>query len=183
MARIDGASGRQKTFDYLSLPEKERMPWQEFIKQAGITRGTYFLYKAKFTEQLKKIGGERQEAVEVFNVKQKTDLLHNSEKFLSSRSKDADEALMEAVRKGNAMAIKIYYQLTNRLVEKQESKVTHKLEPDDYFKIRNQAILDAKYRGATDVLGDRKMLPEPTVLPDELCVYTECGDTADSQVD
>jgi len=65
---------------------------------------------------------------------------YDSEKYLNGKTDVVDQALIEACEQNNAQALKIYYQLTKRLIEKQE--VTHKLDGDyiarQYFEARRE---------------------------------------------
>jgi len=60
--------------------------------------------------------------------------------YFDSKSKDVDTALVKACEKGNAQALRTYYQLTQRLIEKREE--THKVEftPADYTRIARETI-------------------------------------------
>lgn len=56
---------------------------------------------------------------------------YNSESFLDERSYKVDKALMTACERGNATALRTYYQLTNRLIEKSEQEVKIGLSADE----------------------------------------------------
>jgi len=60
--------------------------------------------------------------------------------YFDSKSKDVDTALVKACEKGNAQALRTYYQLTQRLIEKREE--THKVEftPADHTRIARETI-------------------------------------------
>jgi len=61
--------------------------------------------------------------------------------YFDTKAKDVDEALVRACEKGNAQALRTYYQLTQRLIEKRED--IHKVEftPVDYTRIARETII------------------------------------------
>lgn len=86
---------------------------------------------------------------------------YNSNDWLQSRTIQADKALLRACEAGNAQALKTYYQLTQRLIEKQE--VTHKLDADTLFRAREEGL-----RRQAELLGGDRGLPEQHLLPQEV---------------
>jgi len=58
-------------------------------------------------------------------------LPYDSEEILGGGTDRVDKALLRACEQGNAAALKIYYQLTNRLVEKSEQNLKLELSADD----------------------------------------------------
>ena len=61
--------------------------------------------------------------------------------YLDRKSTAVDEALVKACEKGNAQALRTYYQLTQRLIEKRED--IHKVEftPADHTRIARETII------------------------------------------
>ena len=83
--------------------------------------------------------------------------------YFDSKSKDVDTALVKACEKGNAQALRTYYQLTQRLIEKRED--IHKVEftPADHTRIARETVdgLRAQYQrlgGRCVVCGQSKAL-------------------------
>ncbi len=154
------SSKRQAVFDFLKLPEEEREPLKEFLKRLGMSMPVYNNYKY-----------QHRKATGAQGVQD-----YDSDRFLKSRTREADQSLMRACRKGNPTALKIFYELNNRLVEKQEQKITHKLEGDDYFRLRNEAktsVQPVQRNGDGEFSGDREVLSEHTLLLKEPCVCPE----------
>ena len=60
--------------------------------------------------------------------------------YFDTKSKAVDEALVKACEKGNAQALRTYYQLTQRLVEKREETHKFELSPADYTNIGRRTI-------------------------------------------
>ena len=60
--------------------------------------------------------------------------------YFDTKAKDVDTALVRACEKGNAQALRTYYQLTQRLIEKRED--IHKVEftPADHTRIARETI-------------------------------------------
>ena len=56
---------------------------------------------------------------------------YGSEEYLENNVSKIDKALLKACEDGNASALKIYYQLTNRLIEQSEQKLKVVLTADE----------------------------------------------------
>jgi len=107
-------------------------------------------------------GGEKPLEVEVISKE------YNSEKYLNENVSQVDEALIEACNQNNAQALKIFYQITKRLIERQE--VTHTvLSAEDVSRIDREADrkireLNQGTRGVSNrkegVSEERPLLPE-----------------------
>ena len=93
-----------------------------------------------------------------------------SETYLNDKTEAVDKALISACEDNNAQALKIYYQLTKRLVERTES--THVvLSAEDVSRIDREA--DRKIRelnaGARGVSNREEGVPkERALLPDKI---------------
>lgn len=106
---------------------------------------------------------------------------YDSEAWLKDRSRVADEALLGACEKGNANALRTYYQLTKRLVEKQE--VTHSFNASDIFKAVSEAR--AELDAGRDVHQDQGVGKVPnglSLLPENLRLSSGQGSAENSQV-
>ncbi len=106
---------------------------------------------------------------------------YNSEEWLSSRSQKADQALLIACEKGNANALRTYYQLTKRLVEKQE--ITHKID-GSYIARANltaeRELREAGYGVAGQ--GMAEVQEEHPILRPDLRLSTGQGEDGNSKV-
>lgn len=106
---------------------------------------------------------------------------YDSEAWLRDRSRVADEALLGACEKGNANALRTYYQLTKRLVEKQE--VTHSFNASDILKAINQARAEFDAgRDAQQGEGVGKVSDGLSPLPENLRLSSGQGSAEDSSV-
>ena len=109
-------------------------------------------------------GGEKPLEVEVISEE------YNSEKYLNENVAQVDKALIRACDNDNAQALKIFYQLTKRLVERTES--THVvLSAEDVSRIDREA--DRKIRelnqGTRGVSNREKgVSKERPLLPDKI---------------
>ena len=107
-------------------------------------------------------GGEKPQEVEVIKSE------YDSEAYLNDHVDKVDEALIEACDQNNAQALKIFYQLTKRLVEKTETTHTI-LSAEDVSRIDREADrkireLNQGTRGVSNreegVSKERPLLPE-----------------------
>lgn len=116
---------------YLNLPQGEKSSLREFCHQAHITRKTFYAIKMDWRDE--KLGIPIVKAIMEKTLssepvvkktrKKRSDSKYDSEEGLRSRTEDVDLALLAACKDGNAQALKLYFQLTNRLIEKQEINV------------------------------------------------------------
>lgn len=93
---------------------------------------------------------------------------YDSVEWLTGRTSQMDEALTKACQMGNAQALKLYYQITNRLIEKSEQKVQLELNADE---IATQYIENRKWLREHGYLAENGMgqvLPEPALLPENI---------------
>ena len=79
---------------------------------------------------------------------------HDSTKYLANFSKEMDDALIKACKRGVPSALQLYYKVMGRLVEKQETKVEHTLSADELFRIRQEAQrkIGIEPKGETEVI-------------------------------
>ena len=75
---------------------------------------------------------------------------YDSNKWLVGRTPKADQALLRAVQKGNAQAIRTFYQLLNRLTDKSEVEVKIGLSAEEHRRIKREG--DRRLQGE---LGER----------------------------
>ena len=65
---------------------------------------------------------------------------HNSKKYLTDFSKEMDDALILAAKKGSPQALTLFYKVTGRLVEKSEETIIQKsLSADELMVLRQEA--------------------------------------------
>ena len=64
---------------------------------------------------------------------------YNSEEYLEKQVKDIDASLIQACESGKVEALKIYYQLTKRLVDKRENKLIVEISADEFYRRNTEA--------------------------------------------
>jgi len=147
------ASKKKLIFDYLDTPEEERIPQKQFLKENGMIRVTFYKGEILYAQEKEKEEKEarrrmlakREAAVRLGDMMENA--LHKSEEYLDKNDGVVDDALVKACKRGNAGALKLYYQLTNRLIEKSEVKVG--LSADERARRNLQAdveLLDSGYK-------------------------------------
>jgi len=109
-------------------------------------------------------GSKGIKAAQLADLTYKEDHNYDPDTWLKKRSKQVDKALMKACDEGNPTALRTYYQLTNRLVEKQE--VEHKI--DGKFIAGIALAASRELREASE--GIPEMSRELSVFPPELCL-------------
>ena len=126
---------RQEIYEWLERPEPK--PTQtEFRKALKISYPRLAQIKADWNaEQRREETRERREVKirevmenslatrpteEIFTFQEKD---YDSDTWLRGRTKEADTALIRSCASGNAASLKLFNQLINRLVEKQEVKI------------------------------------------------------------
>ncbi len=87
---------------------------------------------------------------------------YDSKEFLASRTLEVDQALVEACKAGRGDALRIYFQLMNRLVDKSETKVKLSLDADDIARINREA----KERVNRELNRIHSLPRQPDLLPD-----------------
>lgn len=124
-------------FKYLDTPEEERDPVKDFMHNNHILRVVYgkgeLLYIQEHKAELMKLRDTALRHREATN-RLGDDLIednYDSEVYLDGKTHKVDAALLEACKKGSPGALKIYYQLMNRLVEKTEQEVKLGLSADE----------------------------------------------------
>jgi len=107
---------------------------------------------------------------------------YDSSEFLKKRSAEVDEALLKTVKKGSPASLKLYYQLTGQLIEKQDTTFRlGEVSADDHAKIRQEAARRVQDNpGAADRVGG--LLTEPALLPEELCLDTRQNSDEEGKV-
>jgi len=123
---------RKVAIEWMGLSTKERfdraLPLNdsEMRKSLPVGKTVWNKWVDQFHEQHKRdlimkchpmVVGEKPKEVEVIPEE------YDSEKYLNDHVDKVDEALIEACDQNNAQALKIYYQLTKRLVERTEVKI------------------------------------------------------------
>ncbi len=96
---------------------------------------------------------------------------YDSKAYLRSRSQEVDEALLEACKKGNANALKVYKQILGELVEKSpiEVKIYNATDHFEAYREAEQRVSKLR-RGAQ---RDISLQPRPVLLSKEIRVDTE----------
>jgi len=140
---------QKKYFSWLALPPEEREPATKkaLAEQMGISPLTLINWD-------KAVIKETEAPVEAYD----------SDAWLRGRTDKADQALLKAVQMGSPGAIKIFYQLLDRLVEKQEAKVEIGLSAAEIARqhIKNQKWL--REHGYMENAGVGQVLPELPVF-------------------
>ena len=101
---------------------------------------------------------------------------YDSETWLRNRTPDADRSLVLAMQRGNANALKLFYTLLNRLVEKTEHKVELGLSADEITR-RN---LEAERQLRLEGYGMAEVSEKPPLLPEEVCMDNKQEHSPDS---
>jgi len=104
---------------------------------------------------------------------------HDTNEYLASKSESVDEGLIKACDSGNAQALKIFYQLTNKLVEKREDKVTIEFSAADYIRFALEAGRRIR-EYQREYSRDDSLCSKPALLLDEVCVAAEQEHGTDS---
>ena len=83
--------------------------------------------------------------------------------YFDTKAKDVDTALVKACEKGNAQALRTYYQLTQRLIEKREDIHKFEFTPADHTRIARETIIGLREEyqrlsGRCVVCGQSKLL-------------------------
>jgi hypothetical protein len=104
---------------------------------------------------------------------------YDSFKFLNSRSKVADKALLDACEKGNANALRTFYQLTRKLEDKVE--VNHKF--DGSFITRAILQAERELNGRTEDNRMGEVQEKSTLLRQELCLPSGQDKTGNDTLD
>lgn len=138
---------------------------QELATYMGVNRKTMW----KWLEDLPRFVAQTKLNAKDIKALMETSLASKSydpEDWLKNRTEEADRALMVACANGNAAALKLFNQLTNRLVEKSEQKVEIGLSADEIAR-RN---LEAERRVTEFGSGYRveSLSSKPPLLPQEI---------------
>jgi len=152
---------RERVYDFWRTPEDKRPDGEEFRLDQKLSLASWKKLKFDFDREcrLKKLGNTREVMEEVLSKgilppkAQERYSNYNSDEWLERQTADADAALLKACESGNAQALKIYYQLNKRLVDKQE--VTHLISPDIIERSRKKAeeefrVIEGKYKELPD---------------------------------
>ena len=87
--------------------------------------------------------------------------------YFDSKSKDVDTALVKACEKGNAQALRTYYQLTQRLIEKREDTVRVEYSSGEIARDADEIIGYLEQR--LEEAGTCPVCGKPSVLLGEVC--------------
>jgi len=139
---------RQLIREFLNTPKIDRPNEKEF--RLGLRLGYQTFLFVKNDIEMEKRRENRVKDVMEKTLSPGKDKVYNSDDWLSLQAMEADKALMLACDSGNAQALRTYYQLTKRLIEKQE--VVHTLSPELIERSRKQAELEIE--------GEFKELPD-----------------------
>ena len=120
---------------YRDMRREEQPPLKEFLRQNSMTKRSFYRLMAECEvekDETKRayleahpLGGLRKPRF----PKKEEDFNYDSDQWLAGRTPQADRALLKACEGGNAQALRTYYQLTKRLIEKQE--IIHGLTADE----------------------------------------------------
>ena len=135
---------KQAALEWLDTPKELRQPSTKaaFMRKWGIKSSlTPERWQRERDEKRRDNGGEPEE--------------YNPDNYLAESAKKVDAALIRACEKGNASALKSYYQITNRLVERQEN-INIDLTADDIAERVNRVRRE---------LENRRMVTMPAKPP------------------
>jgi len=172
-------AGRDKVFAWLSDVELQaKIPQATYMENFGLTEVSWRFFESQWEkEQLRDV--EKAKLTRSLNRERKKRAINAPVEPLdeddpvgwwqrNGRSIRLNQAIFEsATEKLNPNSMKLAKQLAGELVEKKE--VTFGLQPDDYYRIRAEAQRRIQESlGNPD--GDRSLLPQPTILLDEVCL-------------
>jgi len=69
---------------------------------------------------------------------------YNSDIWLNEQEMVADESLVKACEKGNSSALRIYYQRTQKLLDKKEETIKYEPSPDEYIRLAQRVVQGLK---------------------------------------
>ena len=147
-------------FGYLDTPRESRLSLPRFLKKHRMTKPTFFKFEGE--HRIEKLGLTKREKEvhlaeltlmvnEAFDKQEvelggKPAISHKkTSKWLHAQGETVNEALIGACRQGNAQALKLFFQLTDQLVEKQDIKVG--LSADEIAKRNLEADNQLKEEG------------------------------------
>ncbi len=136
---------------------------KEMRKRLGVKASTWCGWTNQYAEQKKRdVYMSAHPMVDKKVEPEVVEIEYNSETYLNDQTEVVDKALIQACDNNNAQALKIYYQLTKRLIE--EKKVTIGLTADEIAKqhLGNQQWL--REQGYLGTAGIRQVQSEPTLL-------------------
>jgi len=102
----------------------------------------------------------------ILEAQQTTPEDYDPDAYLANSAKTVDAALIRACERGSPGALKAYYQITNRLVEKSEN-INIDLSGDDIFAIREKANRELREGGFLG-RGAGEVPDKPVILPSEI---------------
>ena len=138
---------KQEIIDWIKTPPAERKKSKRGLAQSlGV--GVTYIDELETEESLVELGG------------------YDSEKWLRGRTLQMDKALTAACEKWNAAALKIYYQITHRLVDLSETKVKISLDADELARINAEADRRAREFRKSDRVEN--LQERPPLLPNEI---------------
>lgn len=168
---------KRKAFDWFGLTKEERfkngLEWrgetrhiynrQELAKFLGIkTVSVIDGWYKEWEAYEKSIDGIREDAKDLNGE-------YNFDEFLKSKKPRVTESLIRACEKldPSPTALQIYFRLTKDLVERSEQEVTHKLDAESLFRIREEAHRRlSESNRETD--RDRSLFTEQHVLSEKI---------------
>jgi hypothetical protein len=133
----------------VNTPESQRIPKMSLMKKTGV----------KDVRTLNKYIEEAEKQLEV------PDKYDPDEAFFKNY-KRIDAALMKACERGSPGALKIFYQLAGRLIERSEN-LNIDLTADDIFNIRQRARRELKEDGFLG-WGTGEVPDKPVILPEKI---------------
>ena len=171
-------SSLQKVREYIRTPKELRMDKQKFLALNNIKEGTFYTFQTRIKREEKRLGIKNGT---VNPEEMVVDDGYDTVTYLNQRAREADAALMAAVRKGNAMALKMYYYIVGKYKEGDNDKGGSKLTADDIYRIRNQVQGSGKPE-LPPAGGDREVQPRPDLLPTDVLLYPKQHDQPDNPV-
>ena len=154
LSRVAIQFKKEGLYHWLLQPLATRQPKTlgEITKLLNISHSTAFKWNKEYYK-------EKKEGTLSFN--------YNSVDWLNNRSREADEALIRAVEKGNSAALKLYYQLTGKYIEKAEYEHKFTISADELIK---RALAANRRARELDDRRSPEVLEQPALLLDGICV-------------
>lgn len=132
--KINRIARRKLVFNYLITPQEERLPLREFLKKHKMYRQTFYTFEGEYNAvalALTKRENDHKmdlkqtvlDAWDKAEGKSPVKTRQSSQSWLKARGGEINEALIQSCKDGNAQALKLFFQLTEQLVEKQEVKI------------------------------------------------------------
>ncbi len=98
---------------------------------------------------------------------------------LKSWKGDVNKGLLDSCKRGNPMALKLYFEMTDQLKKKDEGI---ELSADEYFEVLRQGEIRAQayFDSIRKSSGDGSVQGDSPILPGEVCVDSDAVEAAEA---